>query len=100
VGIADAVPDAIVAWAAATVSYLPGGQYQLRVSIANSEAEALGVCVSAMKPEETLGSRVTHRAEIVFTRDTDGSPKGPDRNGLDGEAATAGAEGIAQDTAS
>lgn len=29
-------------------------------------------------------------------RDTDGSPKGPDRNGLDGEAATAGAEGIAR----
>jgi hypothetical protein len=30
------------------------------------------------------------------SRDTDGSPQGPDRNGLDGEAATAGAEGIAK----
>jgi hypothetical protein len=29
-------------------------------------------------------------------RDTDGSPEGPDPKGLDGEAATAGAEGIAQ----
>lgn len=28
---------------------------------------------------------------IVRKRDTDGSPKGPDRDGLDGEAATAGA---------
>lgn len=37
--------------------------------------------------------------EFDFTlvpRDTDGSPKGSDPQGLDGEAATAGAEGIAQ----
>lgn len=34
--------------------------------------------------------------EYQEARDTDGRPKGPDRNGLDGEAATAGAEGIAQ----
>jgi hypothetical protein len=34
------------------------------------------------------------KATLPF-RDTDGSPQGPDRNGLDGEAATAGAEGIA-----
>ena len=35
-------------------------------------------------------------AEYGPPRDTDGSPKGTDPKGLDGEAATAGAEGIAQ----
>lgn len=34
--------------------------------------------------------------EAYWPRDTDGSPEGPDRNGLDGEAAAAGAEGIAK----
>lgn len=36
------------------------------------------------------------RLIVQHARDTDGSPKGPDRNGLDGEAATGGAEGIAE----
>jgi hypothetical protein len=44
----------------------------------------------------TLAKKLELRAELR-ARDTDGSPKGPDRNGLDGEAATAGAEGIAHD---
>jgi len=34
--------------------------------------------------------------DAIASRDTDGSPEGPDRHGLDGEAATAGAEGIAR----
>lgn len=48
--------------------------------------------------EDEVNARVLKKIALLV-RDTDGSPKGPDPKGLDGEAATAGAaeSGIAHD---
>lgn len=47
--------------------------------------------------KQTLGFDVEMRIHPSNIEcDTDGSPEGPDPKGLDGEAATAGAEGIAR----
>lgn len=46
--------------------------------------------------DRTLEVMLGRKTLVESFRDTDGSPEGPDRNGLDGEAATAGAVGIAK----
>lgn len=46
--------------------------------------------------DRTLEVMLGRKTLAESFRDTDGSPEGPDRNGLDGEAAPARAEGIAQ----
>jgi hypothetical protein len=58
---------------------------------------------SSRLTKEQMGDLLTMIEEYaarhgIDLSDTDGSPKGTDPKGLDGEAATAGAEGIAQRT--
>jgi hypothetical protein len=73
-----------------------------RISCAEAVYQTDRVIENAYEFIEGICDRVGYYDYDIgkVTRDTDGSPEGPDPQGLDGEAATAGAEGIAQPTAS